>query len=133
MMNFDTLNCSDSFIKKLIKKHWTVSIMWFTPVTYLHTTFSIQARINLPLSHTYKELEWITWSQHTWMRTNRGVLDVLSSNPKNITTFSHKMGDTHIMSLVDKSSNIYFISTKDTQYAIYWFLIKYWHQRWHNR
>ncbi len=35
------------------------------------------------------------------------------------------MGDTHISHLVDKSSNIYFIWTKNIQYPIYWFASTY--------
>ncbi len=54
-----------------------------------------------------------------------GVLVVLSSNQINIAMFVHQMGDTHISHLVDISSNIYLIWTKNTQYPIYRFASTY--------
>ncbi len=53
-----------------------------------------------------------------------GELCVLSSNQINIAAFVHQMGDVCLPS-GGKSSNIYLIWTKNTQYPIYWFASKY--------
>ncbi len=55
-----------------------------------------------------------------------GVLVVLSLNQLNIPTFVHQIGRcVCVCHLVNKSSNIYWIWTKNNQYPIYWFASKY--------
>ncbi len=61
MVNLGALNWFDSFIKKLKKKHWTVSTMWFTHLIKQHVCNRLLAGQILGIMVGWL-IDWLTHS-----------------------------------------------------------------------